>query len=116
MSIDNMPGAFGSNNNRDIIRTPNTTRNHNSPHGFARNRCNVSGLNPERIVDIVCLTVIGLFLLIVICTWSGFSSALFEFVLFPIINIGSKIVATVAAIGTGIGILCARLSRRRYWR
>lgn len=114
MSMDNMPGAFGS-NNRDNIGKHNTTRNHNSPPGFTRNRCNVSGLSPERIVDIVCLSVIGLFLLVVICVWPGFSSVLFEFVLFPIINIGSKIVATIAAIGTGIGILCARFGRRRRW-
>lgn len=105
MSMDNMPGAFGSNNNRNNIDRNNT----------ARNRGNVSGLSPERIVDIVCLSVIGLFLLIVVCTWPDFSSALFEFVLFPIINIGSKIVAAIAAIGTGIGLLCARFGRRRRW-
>ena len=115
MSMDNMPGTFGSNNNRNNIDCNNPARNHNSMNDFTRNRGKVSGLSPEKIADIVCLSVIGLFLLIVIFTWPSFSSALFEFVLFPIINICSKIVAAIAAIGTGIGILCARFGRRRRW-
>lgn len=113
MAIDNMPGGFGSNNNRNNL-TNNTARNRNSLTDFTRNRAN--RLSPERIVDIVCLSLIGLFLLIVACSWHDFSSALFEFVLFPIINIGAKIVAALALIGTGIGVLCVRFGRRRYWR
>ncbi len=115
MSMDNMPGVFGSNNNRNNADRNNTARNRNDLTDFTMIRRNISELSPERIVDIVCLSVIGLFLLIVVCTWPSFSSALFEFVLFPIINIGSKIVAAIAAIGTGIGILCARFGRRRRW-
>lgn len=109
MSMDNMPGTFGSGNNR------NTTPSSNSSRGFTRNSSIFSELSPERIVDIVCLSVIGLFLLVVACNWTSFSDALFESVLFPIINIGSKIVAAIAAIGAGIGALCARFGRRRRW-
>ena len=115
MPMDNMPGTFGSNNNRNNADRNNTARNRNNSPDFSRNRDNVSELSPERMVDIVCLSVIGIFLLAVICTWPEFSNALFESVLFPIINIGAKIVAAIAAIGTGIGVLCARFGRRRRW-
>lgn len=115
MSMDNMPGTFGSNNNRDNIGSNNTASNRNPSNGFTGNRINFSELSPERIVDIVCLSLIGLFLLVVVCTWPNFSDALFESVLFPIINIGAKIVAAIATIGTGIGLLCARFGRRRRW-
>lgn len=114
MSFDNIPGAFGSNNNRGGLNGRPTGSNNNQLNP-RRNHRNTAALSPERLVDIICLSVIGLFLLIVICLWPDFSSALFEYVLFPIINIGSKIVATIAAVGTGIGLLCARFGRRRYW-
>lgn len=115
MSFDNMPGTFGSDSNRENTGSNNTRGRRNSSPAYMRNNGGISELSPERIVDIVCLSVIGLFLLIVACTWTEFSNALFEFVLFPIINIGSKIVAGIAAIGTGIGLLCARFGRRRRW-
>lgn len=113
MSIDNIPGTFGSNDNRENV---NKTVRRNNQTNSIRNRGNAVNLSPERITDIVCLSLIGLFLLTVVCLWQDFSTALFETFLFPIINIGSKIVAAIAAIGTGIGLLFARFGRRRYWR
>ncbi len=115
MSLDNMPGTFGSDSNRDNTGSNNIRGRRNSSPAYMRNSGGIGELSPERIVDIVCLSVIGLFLLIVACTWTEFSNALFENVLFPIIYVGSRIVAGITAIGTGIGLLCARFGRRRRW-
>ncbi len=116
MPYDNMPGAFGSNRNRE----------HNYPNDGVSNRNNnrrnliqtgfdFRSISSERWIDIICSSFIAVFLVVVICLWSSFSETLFENILFPVIYVGSKIIAFVTAIGAGIGILCAKFRRRRYW-
>ena len=115
MPIDN-PGFFGSDNFRE--NNIHNNRRNNSKERTHRHKLNpgrLSELSPERWVDIICLTLIGIFLIVVACTWATFSETLFANILFPVIYIGSRIVALVAAIGTGIGLLFARFRRRRYW-
>ena len=116
MPENNMSGSFGSNRNRQNIQqnnySPNRQRNRIRS---ITDRIDFNSISPERWVDIICISFIVLFLIIVICSWPAFSAVLFAKVLFPIINVGSKIVALVTAIGTGIGILYAKIRRRRYW-
>lgn len=116
MPYDNIPGAFGSNQNReqnypidDVFNRSNNQRN------ITQKNFDFRSITLERWVDIICISIITVFLIVVICTWSSFSEAMFENILFPIIYVGSKIVAVVTAIGAGIGILCAKFRRRRYW-
>lgn len=104
-------GFFGSENFREN-RIPETQRKR-TPIGFDPNR--LLDLSPERWVDIVCLSLIGLFLIIVACTWSTFSEALFTHILFPIVYVGVRILAVVSAIGVGIGLIYAKLRRRHFW-
>lgn len=116
MPYDNIPGAFGSNQNREHNYPIDDISNRNNVRrGVAQSNFDFRSITPERWVDIICASFIIVFLIVVICTWSSFSDALFENILFPVIYIGSKIVAIVTAIGTGIGILCAKFRRRRYW-
>lgn len=110
----NNSGFFGSENFRDESIQNNSRKNHSQRTPRQVNPGKLSELSPERWVDIICLSLIGIFLIVVACIWSTFSEALFTHILFPIIYIGSRIVALVAAIGTGIGLLCAGLKRRRY--
>lgn len=117
MPTNNTPGSFGSNRNRKNItnndnRIRNIERNHN-----AESRLNVpANITPERWVDIICGSVIGIFLIAVLCTWSSFSELLFQNILFPVIYVGSKILALISVVGAGIGALCLKFRRRRrYW-
>ena len=112
----NDSGFFGSEdfrqqNNQNNRRKSNSKINPRRKVNLGR----LSELEAERWVDIICLSLIGIFLIVVACTWQSFSYALFTHVLFPVIYVGSRIVAAVAAIGTGIGLLCVRFRRRRYW-
>lgn len=116
MSYDNIPGAFGSNQNRkQNDPTAGTPNRSNGRRGIHRGNFELRSISPERWVDIICISFIAVFLIVVICTWSSFSEALFENILFPVIYIGSKIVALITAIGAGIGVLYAKFRRRRYW-
>ena len=77
----------------------------------------LSSLTAENWVDIVCCTLIAVFLIVVICNWAAFSAWLFQSVLFPIITIGTKIVSFVAGVGITIGaiVLWVRSRTRRRW-
>lgn len=111
----NDSGFFGSENFRKNIQN---NRRNNSSRRMPRRGINLgrlSELEPERWVDIICISLISVFLIVVACTWPTFSEALFTHILFPVIYIGSRIVAAVTALGAGIGLLCARFRRRRYW-
>lgn len=111
MAYDNIPGSFGSNNTAEI----NRANTNNSSRRNIFSNINFRLISPERWVDIVCCSLIAVFLITVICIWPSFSEALFENILFPIIYVGSKIVALIAAIGAGTAALFARFRRRRYW-
>lgn len=116
MPYDNIPGTFGSNRNRENDQQiDNMLNEHSDRRILKRNSINFSSISTERWVDIICGSFIGLFLIVVICIWPSFSSSLFEYILFPIIYIGSKIVAFITAIGMVIGIIYAKFRRRRYW-
>lgn len=110
----NNSGFFGTEKFRENVIHNN--RRNNQREQLCGHRVNLSEISPERWVDIICLTLIVVFLIAVACTWTAFSEALFAYILFPIIYIGSRIVALVAAIGAGIGLLRAGFRRRRYWR
>ncbi len=111
MAYDNIPGSFGSNNAAESNRAGRSSSN---GHNILSN-VNFRLISPERWVDIVCCSLLAVFLITVICVWPSFSEALFENILFPIVYVGSKIVALITAVGAGIAALFARLRRRRYW-
>lgn len=116
MPYDNIPGAFGSNKNRERNYPIDDISNRNNDRrSIAKSNFDFRQITPERWVDIVCVSLIAVFLIVVIFTWSSFSEAMFKNILFPVIYTGSKIVAIVAVVGAGIGILCAKFRRRRYW-
>ena len=82
MPIDN-PGFFGSDNFRE--NNIHNNRRNNSKERTHRHKLNpgrLSELSPERWVDIICLTLIGIFLIVVACTWATFSETLFANILF----------------------------------
>lgn len=118
MAENNMPGSFGTNQGRAVIDDPSTSR-HKKAGGKSSNGSNIgnaiSSISPERWVDIVCLSIICFFLLFVAITWESFSAALFYNLLFPLIVVGAKLVAGVAAIGALCLVVASRFRRRRWW-
>ena len=116
MPFHNMPGAFGSdiNRERNNRQQPADERSEGRRFSLPFN-VDLRHISPERWVDIVCGTIIGLFFFSVLISWSDFSDALFENLLFPIIYIGSKIVAYGTAATVCIGGLLGKLRRRRFW-
>ena len=114
MPSDNS-GFFGSENFRDNIQNNRRIEQRERTPKQRIDLGKLSDLSPERWVDIICLSLIGLFLIVVACIWSAFSEFLFTHLLFPIIYVGSKIVGLIATIGTGIGLIFAKFRRRRYW-
>lgn len=121
--MSELSGSFGSNENRG------KGKNHNNGNfsgetkrdkiHFEGNRFTdfIRSISPENWIDIVCCSLILIFLIVVICTWSSFSAALFQNVLFPIIYIGSRIVAFVGIAIAAIGALALTIRRklRRFW-
>lgn len=88
----------------------------------ARDRGSVGDLlrriSPENWVDIICCTLIAAFVIAVACNWTVFSEWLFRSILFPIINIGAKIVSFVAGVGIVVGAIVLWFrsrTRRRWW-
>ena len=78
----------------------------------------LSEITPETWVDIVCCTFIAVFLIVIACNWAKFSEWLFLSILFPIIDIGAKIVlfvAIVAIIVVAILLWFRSRTRRRWW-
>lgn len=112
----NNSGFFGSENFRE--NNVNDTRRSNTTEKGRLHKINlgrIAELSPERWVDIICLSLIGIFIVAVACNWSAFSEALFTHILFPIIYVGAKIVAVITVIGAVFGVICSRFRRRRYW-
>lgn len=122
MTFDsNIPGAFGSNTGRESASMPPDPDIYSPPQDYVKPKKKkkhrniaVHSLSAERWVDIICLSLIAVFLIVVACTWSSFSLALFRHIIFPVIAVGSKIVAGVALIGTAIAVIWAKIRRRRY--
>lgn len=115
MPFQNMPGAFGSDINRE-------RNNRHQPSGKQRRTrfrlpfdIDLRRISPERWVDIVCGTIIGIFLISVLFTWSDFSDALFEKLLFPVVYVGSKIVTYTTVAAACIGSVFGKFRRRRFW-
>lgn len=69
MTNNNMPGSFGSNKNRghyypsDNIPKRKPPRKNNNKNNF-----DLHSIIPERRIDIICVSLITVFLIVVICT------------------------------------------------
>ncbi len=112
-------GSFGSNANRGTRAPQNTGKE--KEERVRREKGSVSEflekISPENWVDIVCCTLIAVFLIAIACNWQEFSEWLFRGILFPVIYVGSRIVAFVTAVAAVIGafVLWLRSRRRRRW-
>ena len=73
---------------------------------------NISG---ERLVDIICISLISVFLLSVFINWNAFLDALYFSVLFPIVFVGAKLLGIIAGLGAVGGYIYARFHRPRRW-
>ena len=112
-------GSFGSNENRGT-RVSKKTENEKEKRVYRDSNSVVDffeRISPENWVDIICCTLIVIFLIVVACNWQEFSEWLFKSILFPIIDIGAKVVAFVTTIAAVIGaiVLKFRRKRRRRW-
>lgn len=115
MAFNNLSGTFGSNSNSGGSRTRRKANVSNANGFFAGMRSFFGALSTERWVDIVCISAIVIFLIVVACTWESFSDALFLNILFPVICVLSGVVTAIVVIGAIILYLTIKWNRRRYW-
>lgn len=114
-------GSFGSDSNRGTLASdkPKKGRNERAPRERGAFGDFLAGITPEQWIDIACCAFIAVFLIAVAFNWAAFSEALFRYVLFPVIDLGAKIVTLVATVAAAIGAFYAWLRsrrRRRWWR
>ncbi len=116
--MSDLSGSFGSNENRGK-QSAKKTKIKNECDNINKNPIVdfLRSISPENWIDIVCCSFLIFFVIVVICNWTTISEALFQHILFPIIYVGSKIVAFVGVVVTIIGgiILSIRSRRRRRW-
>lgn len=116
-------GSFGSNSNRGggVSHKPSRVKKGIKEERVHRNKGSamdfLQRISPENWVDIICCTLILIFVIVVACNWQVFSDWLFHTILFPVISIGSKLLALVASIAAAVGAigLWFRRKRRRWW-
>ena len=107
-------GHFGSgqvrNFNPDRRRTPDRSR---SVKNIRLPK--FSELTVERWVDIICISIILIFLVSVFLNWNYFLDSFFINVLFPIISVGAKLLGAIVGIGAVVGVIYAKLRRPKRW-
>lgn len=118
MAENNGPGSFGTNQGRVVIDEPQPRKPRQI--GGRTNRTGnlgdaLSNISGERWVDIICLSIIGVFLLVVAINWQAFSSALFHNFLFPIIVFGAKALAAIAVVMIIVAVISGWFRRRFWW-
>ena len=110
----NMTGRFGSRQVRNINPTGRNTQKHRwSLKNVQTPR--FGELDAERWVDIICISIISVFLISVFLNWNAFLDSFFVNVLFPIISVGAKLLGAVVGIGAVVGVIYAKLRRPRRW-
>ncbi len=74
------------------------------------------GLEAERVVDIICISVIAVVIGLIAFNWDCFLEGLFVTVLFPVIVLGAQLIGIVLVIALAIGFIALMLNRpgRRY--
>ena len=113
MPFNNISGSYGSNKNRGNSSAKKTSKGWGA--GSGRIADMLQSLSPERWVDLICISSIVIFLIVVLCTWKSFSEALFINVLLPLIGVLSGIMTAVAVIGGIILYVSMKFRRGRYW-
>lgn len=109
-------GVFGSNAGRQAADTLSYQDESPRSEDRLRNfRERAGALSPERWVDVICGSLFLVFAVVLACTWSGFMDGLFYNVLFPVIFVGSKILAVVAIVAVAVGLISFKFRRRRYY-
>lgn len=108
-----MTGHYGSGHSRNI--TPPNRNTQRRRHMGGLRTSAIGNLTAERWVDIICLSLISIFLISVFLNWNAFLDALFTNILFPIIFVGAKILSIVAGIGAFLGLIHAKFRRPRRW-
>ena len=111
---ENMSGRFGNKQNRSIRSgNPHVQRRQREVINFSFPKFN--NISAERWVDIICVSLISIFMITVFVNWNAFLDGLFFSVLFPIISAGGKILLFLGVIGAVIGYIYARARRPRRW-
>lgn len=110
----NMTGRFGSGHARNV------RENRPAAQGRGINLknlqiSNLGNITAERWVDIICISIISIFLISVFINWNAFLDLFFVSVLFPIISVGAKLLGTLIGIGAVIGYIYAKIRRPRRW-
>lgn len=109
MNFDNSSFEFHSNNqNSNKIKKKQRSIN---TYSFGDK---LKSISPEHWVDIVCCSIIGTVLIVVLCNWNSVMNGLFS-LMFPIIIVLSKIIiAILGVLGIG-GVATARIRHHRRW-
>lgn len=105
----NLPGVFETPN---YVNPTQQLKGNNNSRRFIERLKNTS---PQTWVDIVCCSIIGLSLIIVVCNWQVIMDWLFYQMMFPLLKVLAKILTILAGV-LGIGsVIRARLYRHRRW-
>lgn len=109
-----MTGHFGSGQARTTRsdRGVNQKKQRNTTN---TQKLNLRNITLERWIDIICTSLIFIFLISVILNWNAFLDIMFVKVLFPIISVGAKLLGIIASIGGVFGYIYAKLRRPRRW-
>lgn len=110
----NMTGRFGSGQ----VRNVNPTRRNPQKRRWSLKNIQMprfGELDAERWVDIICISIISVFLISVFLNWNAFLDSFFVNVLFPIISVGAKLLGAVVGIGAVVGVIYAKLRHPRRW-
>lgn len=105
MNYNGMNGSFGN----ERTGHDQTDNNRPSRNSFDFRRLNIDLHDKEHVVDIVGVSVIALFILLVLIFWNSFSDWLFYTVLFPIISVGWKVILILLIIAAVIAFIRFRL-------
>ena len=110
MNFNNMDGVFGTSDN-----IPNYDNNGYTQGSRRRAVSRRSNIEPLRLVDIICCSVIGISILLVIIFWRPVMDAIFLHFMFPYILVVSKLTIVAVIVGLIGGLLYFRFGRRRRW-
>lgn len=72
-------------------------------------------ITAERWVDIICISLIFVFLLSALLDWNNFLDLLFISVLFPVISVGAKLLGIITGIAAVFGFIYVKLRGPRRW-
>ena len=93
MNFNGMNGVFGNDN----VDYDDNIHN-NRPINSRRFHLPIDWNNSERIVDIVCISIIAISVLFAAIFWGSFSDWLFYRVLFPFLAVAGKVIVVILII------------------